>query len=313
MTTRHSLSVVVPVYNEETILEELRRRLLTVLEAMDLDGCEVVLVSDGSTDRSEAMIAEFACADPRITGVFLTRNFGHQAAVTVGLQQARGDVVAVIDADLQDPPEHLPTLLAAIDGGADVAYGVRRNRREGPLKRAAYWTFYRILRLSSSTGIALDAGDFCMMTRRVVDAMNRLPETRRFVRGLRSWVGYTQTGVEYDRDARFAGEPKYTIGRLICLAYDGFFSFSRVPVMLMQVVGFATSFLAAVLGMVYLGLTFVVETPRGFPTLMLSVWFLGGVQLLCFGVLGEYVYRTFEEACRRPTALVRQVVGRGIE
>ncbi len=312
------LSVVVPVYNEEETLSELRSRLMSVLDELDFEDFEVLMVSDGSTDATEAIIHDMVAADPWFVGIFLTRNFGHQAAVDAGLQSAQGSVVAVMDGDLQDPPEVIPELIDALDQGADVAYGIRRNRKEGVVKRAAYWSFYRGLKLISSTDLALDAGDFCCMRRRVVDAMNRLPESRRFLRGLRSWVGYKQVGVEYNRDRRFAGKPKYDLPRLFALAYDGVFSFSSTPIKLMQVIGFATAFLAGLIGFIYLILAFFVETPRGFPTVIVSIWFLGGLQLLAFGILGEYVHRTFDQTRRRPEALIREVlrqkdgeVGRG--
>ncbi|NNE36335.1 MAG: glycosyltransferase family 2 protein, partial [Rhodothermales bacterium] len=305
---RSMLSVVVPVYNEEETLPELRSRLMSVLEEIEFDDFEIVMVSDGSTDGTDAVIHEMVAADPRIVGIFLTRNFGHQAAVDAGLHAARGSVVAVMDGDLQDPPEVIPELINALDRGADVAYGIRRNRKEGPVKRAAYWSFYRGLKLISSTDLALDAGDFCCMTRRVVDAMNRLPESRRFLRGLRSWVGYKQVGVEYNRDRRYAGKPKYDLVRLFGLAYDGVFSFSSTPIKFMQVIGFATAFLAGLIGLIYLILAFFVETPRGFPTVIVSIWFLGGLQLLAFGILGEYVHRTFDQTRRRPEALIREVL-----
>lgn len=302
------LSVVVPVYNEEANLAEVRARVTRMLDGVGFDRSEVLFVSDGSSDGSERMIAEFARADPRLRGIFLTRNFGHQAAVSVGLERARGSVVTVIDGDLQDPPEHIPALIAALEDGADVAYGVRRKRKEPAFKRAGYWLFYRLLRMISSTNVPLDAGDYACMTRRVVDAMKSLPETRRFVRGLRAWVGYRQVGVEYERHQRFAGTPKYTLSGLLRLAYDGIFAFSGVPVKLMQIVGFVAASGAALVGLVYLIISLLVATPPGFPTIMLSIWLLGGVQLFAFGLLGEYVFRTYEEARRRPSAMVREVV-----
>ncbi len=303
------LSVVVPIYNEQENLTALRQRLADVFDTSDFAACEAILVSDGSVDESEAMIRKMAGEDARFRGVFLTRNFGHQAAVTVGLEHARGSVIAVIDGDLQDPPEAIGELIAALEAGADVAYGVRRARKESALKRAAYWMYYRVLRAASSTEIPLDAGDFCAMRRPVLEAMRQLPERRRFVRGLRAWVGFTQVGVEYERDARHAGAPKYSLMRLARLAYDGIFSFSSVPVKLMQLLGFTAAGLAILVSLVYLTWSFFKPMPAGFPTLMLSIWFLGGVQLMCLGLIGEYAYRTFDEARRRPSALVREVTG----
>lgn len=306
------LSIVIPVYNEEENLPELRRRIgefLASPAAAGFDRAEVLLISDGSRDGSEAMIARIVDEDPLFTGIFLTRNFGHQAAVSTGLAYCKGDVIAIIDGDLQDPPEAIGLLLGAIRDGADVAYGVRRARKENIFKRAAYFAFYRTLRKIASIDIPLDTGDFCVMRRTVVDDMLRLPERNRFVRGLRAWVGYKQVGVEYERSARHAGAPKYTLKKLVALAYDGLFSFSSVPVRIMQVLGFAISGVSFLTAIVYLALAIVMDNPawpKGWPTLIISIWFLGGVQLLFMGIVGEYVHRTFDETRRRPVALVRQ-------
>lgn len=311
---RHSLSIIIPVFNEEENLPELRRRVAAFVEGAGFGAAEVLLISDGSTDRTEELIAGIVREDALFTGVCLSRNFGHQAAVSTGLELAKGDVVAIIDGDLQDPPEAIGLLLGAIDRGADVAYGVRKARKEGPLKRGAYFAFYRLLRSMSSIEIPLDTGDFCVMRRRVVDGMLRLPERNRFVRGLRAWVGYTQVGVEYERHARHAGAPKYTLKKLFALAYDGIFSFTGLPVRLMQVLGFAISGLSFLLAMAYFGIALFAarpDWPAGWPTLIISIWFLGGVQLLFLGLVGEYVHRTFDETRKRPVALVRQMIVHG--
>lgn len=305
---RSCLSVVVPIYNEQDNLPELHKRLTDLFEAAGFDACEAVLVSDGSRDDSESMIRELAATDARFKGVFLSRNFGHQPAVTVGLHMARGSVVAVLDGDLQDPPEVLLEMIGALERGADVAYGVRQQRKETAWLRLAYWLFYRSLRQIAEVDMPADAGDFCCMRRPVVDAMNRLPESRRFLRGLRCWVGYTQVGVPYARAGRHAGRPKYNLRRLMRLAYDGLFGFSDLPVKLMQVAGLAIAALAALVGLTYFALAFFVATPRGFPTLIISIWFLGGTQMLFLGILGEYLHRTFEQSLRRPAAIVREVV-----
>lgn len=306
---RSCFSLVVPVYDEEQNLPALRERVTKLLDGLDFAASEVLLVSDGSTDGSEALIRRYCAEDPRFRGVLLSRNFGHQAAVTAGLAEARGSVIAVIDADLQDPPEVLPDFVAALEQGADVAYGVRRNRTEAATLRFAYWLFYRLQARLSSVQIPLDAGDFCCMRRRVVDAMARLPETRRFVRGLRAWVGFRQVGVPYARAPRHAGESKYGIRALLRLAYDGLFSFSDVPVKILQFLGFAVSGLALLVGFAYFLAYFFFENPPGFPTLVISIWFLGGVQLLFLGMIGEYLHRTYEQSMARPSAVVREVVG----
>ena len=306
---REFLSVVVPIFNEEENLPELRRRLKSVVEELRFTQSEVLLVSDGSSDRSEAMIRSIVAEDPLFKGIFLTRNFGHQAAVSVGLSQAKGSVVVVIDGDLQDPPEAIPLLVRAIDDGADVAYAVRKHRKENVLKRVAYSVFYRLLQRLADIDIPLDSGDFSCLTRPVVDAMLKLPERNRFVRGLRAWVGYRQVGVEYERAARFAGTPKYTFRKLLGLAYDGLFSFSMLPIRLIQFLGFAASAIALLIACVYVVCYFLATSfPVGFATLTVSIWFLSGVQLLFLGIVGEYVVRTCDEVRRRPIALVREIV-----
>ena len=217
-------------------------------------------------------------------------------------------MVAVIDGDLQDPPELIGDMLAQVNRGADVIYAVRQHRREGALLRAAYWGFYRLLNMVAQVHIPLDAGDFCVMRRPVVDAMLALPERRRFTRGLRAWVGFRQAPFAYSRESRFAGKPKYNLRRLVRLAYDGLFAFSDLPVKLMQWIGFGVTGLAVLISLIYFVLALIQPTPAGFPTLMLSVWFLGGVQMLAIGLIGEYLHRAYEQTLNRPTVLIRQVL-----
>ncbi len=309
---RSLLSVIVPIYNEQDALPELERRLPEALAGLGFDALEFLLVSDGSVDRTEAIIRELVARDWRFRGIFLTRNFGHQAAISIGLAQAKGSVVAIIDGDLQDPPEAIAALVGALSQGADVAYGVRRKRKESLFKHLAYRLFYRLLRAVSEIDIPLDTGDFCCLRRRVVDAILALPERNRFVRGLRAWVGYTQVGVEYERAARYAGAPKYTLRKLLGLAYDGLFSFTNLPIRLIQLGGFVLSLAAIAVAVGYLVWYLVApeQFPQGFASLIISIWFFGGVQLLCLGVVGEYVARTCEEGRGRPVALVREVIGR---
>lgn len=310
---RSRLSVVVPVFNEEEVLPELVRRLAAVLDGAGFDAAEVLLVDDGSSDSTEALIRDAVTRDGRFRALLLSRNFGHQAAVSIGLEHATGSVIAVIDGDLQDPPEALLPLLQAIEEGADVAYGVRTARKEGLLKRAAYSTFYRFLRHSATIDIPADTGDFCVMRREIVDDMLTLPERNRFVRGLRAWVGRNQVGVPYEREARFAGEPKYTLRKLMGLAYDGLFSFSVLPIRLMQIMGFLVSTISVAVALGYL-VWRLLEPERfnqGFATLTISIWFLAGVQLFFLGIVGEYLARTFDESRRRPVAIVREVVASG--
>ena len=305
-----SLSIVVPIYNESENLRELASRLNRVAGETNATSVEVILISDGSTDESEEIIADIVAQNRMFKGVFLTRNFGHQAAVSKGIEMSEGSVVTVIDGDLQDPPEAILTLLDEILAGSDVAYGVRTKRKEHFVKRFAYSSFYRLLRRVAAVDMPLDSGDFCCMRRPVVDAMLQLPERRRFVRGLRAWVGFRQVGVPYERGPRYAGVPKYTFRRLMALAYDGIFSFTNLPIRMMQFLGLAISLLALVTAVTYVVLYSlgVGHWPDGFASLIVSIWFFGGVQLFFLGIVGEYVTRTFDEARRRPIALVRQIL-----
>lgn len=308
--SRDFLSIVVPICNEEANLPELCRRLKAAIEEMRFSKNEVLLISDGSVDRSESIIRSIVVEDPVFRGIFLTRNFGHQAAVSIGLAESQGTLIAVIDGDLQDPPEAIALLVGAIEEGADVAFGVRTRRKEGALRKASYYLFYRLLRLISDIDIPLDAGDFACMRRSVVDAMLTLPERNRFIRGLRTWVGYRHQGVTYERAARFAGQPKYTLGKLFGLAYDGMFAFSRLPIRIMQFLGFVASVGAMLVALAYVILYVIASSrfPSGFATLTISIWFLAGVQFLFLGIVGEYVVRTFDESRHRPVALIREIV-----
>jgi dolichol-phosphate mannosyltransferase len=298
------LSVVVPLYNEEENLPELHRRLTAVLGSMGLD-YEMVLVDDGSTDGMPALLAGLRGSDPRVTALTLSRNFGHQAAVTAGIDHARGRAVVVMDGDLQDPPEVIPDLVERWRGGADVVYAVRRRRKEGVLKRAGYATFYRLLAATSELDIPLDSGDFGLMDRRVVDAMRAMPERRRFVRGLRAFVGFRQEGLEYERAARGSGQPKYTLRALVRLAVDGLVSFSGAPLRLVTYLGLTSAAVAMALTAWVLVDAFTTRTaPAGWASTSLIVLFLGSVQLIGLGIMGEYVRLIFLEVKGRPTYVV---------
>ena len=306
-----AVTVVVPTFDEESNVVAVAQRIRTVF-ASGPDH-ELLFVDDGSRDGTRDLLAELARQDPRIRVVLLTRNFGHQAAVSAGLRLARGRVVAVMDADLQDPPEVLPRLLEALASGYAVAYGVRRARKEGWLKRSAYHLFYRLLGRVSDVPIPLDSGDFCAMDRRVVDFLNLLPERGRFLRGLRAWVGLPQIGVEYERQARLAGDSKYSLRKLCELATSGLVSFSRRPLQLATQAGFLCATLslglaAFTLGRWLLGLS---DPPQGFLSLFIGLSFLFGVQFLLIGILGEYIGRIHEEVKRRPSYLVQEILGVG--
>jgi dolichol-phosphate mannosyltransferase len=304
-----AISVVVPMLNEKANLPILYERLTRVLQASD-ESYELVLVDDGSTDGTHAEILRLREADPRVKYIRLARNFGHQAALTAGLAHAHGNAVIAIDADLQDPPEVIKQLLARWEEGFDVVYAVRRHRKESVPKRIAYTVFYRLLHRVAAVDIPLDAGDFCLMDRRVVDQLNALPERNRFLRGLRTWVGFRQTGIEYERQVRYAGRTQYGFWRLVRLAVDGLVSFSYVPLRVSSTVGFLVSLGSLVVGLYYLILRLAGHRePAGFAGIIIAVLFLGGVQLITIGIMGEYVGRIFDEVKDRPVYIVSEEEG----
>ncbi len=303
------LSVVIPVYNEEENLGVLIDRLVNALEGASLD-FEIVFVDDGSRDGSVQKLNEIGASDKRIVLIELARNFGHQVAITAGLDFARGKAIAVMDADLQDPPEVLPQFVAKWREGNEVVYAVRAARKEGWFKTTSYKIFYRLLRHVSNIDIPLDAGDFCLMDRRVVDLLKSMPERNRFVRGIRSWVGLRQVGVLFERQARHAGTSKYTVGRLMILALDGLISFSYVPLRIITFLGLSVSLLSLLMAIFFFAKKLLYGlSPPGFASIIVSIFFLAGIQLITLGVIGEYVGRIFEEAKRRPMYVLRRVPG----
>lgn len=298
------LSVVVPLYNEMENIAELHRRLAEAIGAMGISH-ELVFVNDGSRDETPRLMDEAARRDPHLTLVHLSRNFGHQAAVSAGLCHARGRAVMVMDGDLQDPPEVIPQFVGRWREGYDVVYAVRRHRKEGPIKRAGYFAFYRLMNAISDLDIPLDSGDFCLMDRRVVDAMLALPEQKRFVRGLRTYVGFRQSGLDYERAARAAGEPKYGFSALIGLAIDGLVSFSNYPLRMVTRLGLISAGLAAIMMAWTLIDAFYQKTaPRGWASTIVVVLFMGSVQLISLGIIGEYIRLIFLESKGRPTYIV---------
>jgi dolichol-phosphate mannosyltransferase len=308
--TPYRISVVVPVYNESAGIRAFHERAAKALASLPGAAFELIYVDDGSADDSFAQLAAFAEADPRVRVVKLSRNFGHQIAITAGLDRAAGDCAVVIDADLQDPPEVIARMVEKWRAGFDVVYGVRSKRHgEGALKRLTAAGFYRLLDRITGIRIPLDVGDFRLMSRRALNELNQLREKDRFVRGLVSWIGFPQTGVEYERDERVAGETKYPVRKMLKFALDGITSFSTVPLKLATWLGYATSFLA----FLYLASVFVQRalgmTVAGWATIMVALLFLGGVQLICLGIMGEYLGRVFNELKPRPIYVVEQVLG----
>jgi dolichol-phosphate mannosyltransferase len=304
------ISVVVPVFNEAPVLPAFHRRTVDVLDSLPDCRWEMVYVDDGSSDDSYRILGDLAATQHHVRVLKFSRNFGHQIAITAGMDHANGDAVVIIDADLQDPPEVIPEMVDKWREGFDVVYGVRRQREgetTGKLVTAAL--FYRLLRAIAHISIPPDAGDFRLMSRRVVDRLGQLREKDRFVRGLVSWVGFRQVGLPYDRQARSAGKTKYPYRKMIRFALDGIASFSTVPLRLATWLGYATSSLA----FLYLASVFVQKllgfTVQGWATIMVALLFLGGVQLICLGIMGEYIGRIFIEIKRRPMYVVEETLG----
>lgn len=303
------LGLIIPCYNEEDVLPTLFCELDTFMKQSGLE-CSVLFVDDGSKDSTPQLIDEACRSRPSFAGISFSRNFGHQTAVSAGLHFIRGDVVAVLDADLQDPPTVVLRMVEQWQQGYDVVYGVRTNRKEGVLLRMCYALFYRLLKGMANIDIPLDAGDFSLMDRRVVDFINSMPEHNRFVRGLRGWVGFKQVGLPYERAARNAGCTKYSVRRLIKLALDGFVSFSTVPLRLASWIGALTSGLGFILALWAMGSAlFLQKVPPGWASLAVMLLFFGGIQLLVLGIIGEYVGRIFEEVKNRPQFLVAASAG----
>ncbi len=307
---RPEYSIVVPVYNEEAALPELVRRLGLLLDRLD-GPAETVLVDDGSSDRSYELMAAARDADPRLKILRLSRNFGHQLAVTAGLDVAAGDAVIVMDADLQDPPEVVLEMAARWRDGYDVVYAVREERHgETRFKRATAAAFYRIFSGMSEVEVPLDVGDFRLVDRRALDAFRSMRESNRYVRGMFSWIGFRQVGVPYKRDERFAGETKYPFAKMVKFATDGIISFSAAPLRLALKVGFLVSGLSFLLGVVFLfSKVLGLYSVPGLASIAVFVAFLGGIQLLLLGVMGEYIARIHDEVKGRPLYVVSEAHG----
>lgn len=302
------ISVVLPVFNEESGLPETYRRVKAVLSGTGLSH-EIILVNDGSRDGSWQGILNLANADRTVKAVNLSRNFGHQIAITAGIDVSSGAAVVVMDSDLQDPPELIPTLYAKYREGFDVVYAQRRKRDgETWFKRATATAFYRLIRRMTTIEIPLDTGDFRLMSRRVVEDLQRLHEQSRFVRGLVTWVGYNQAPVFYDRDRRYGGETKYPLSKMVKFALDGITGFSSQPLRLASHAGlfFAAASLALMVVLTIYKFAGGTGLIPGWTSLAVAVLFLGGVQLLAIGILGEYIGRIYEETKRRPLYLVRE-------
>jgi dolichol-phosphate mannosyltransferase len=297
------LSVVAPIYNEEALVDEFYARTCAALENLNF---ELVLVDDGSTDGSAAALERLAASDPRVHVVYLSRNFGHQTALTAGLDHAAGDAVVMLDADLQDPPELIPRMLDHWRGGIDVVYAVREQREgESRFKLTTARWFYSLFDKLAQVELQHNSGDFRLLDRRALDALLSMRERNRFLRGMTVWVGYTQTAVPYRRDPRFAGETKYTLSKMLRFSLDAIFSFSHRPLQLATLLGFVISTLAFIAIPVVILLRILGSYLPGFGSVTIAVLLLGGIQLIAIGIIGEYVSRIYDEVKGRPLYLVR--------
>lgn len=300
------VSVVVPLRDEQDTVDELYRRLTAAMEAAGISH-EIVLVDDGSTDATADRVDAIADVDDRVVALHLSRNFGHQAAVSAGIDRADGRAVVLMDGDLQDPPEVVPLFVGVWRQGYDVVYGVRRHRKENLLKRIGYAGFYRLWNAISDLDIPMDSGDFCLMDRKVVEVIRHLPERMRFLRGLRTFVGFRQVGLPYERAARGLGSSKYDLRALVGLAIDGLVSFSSYPLRLVTRLGLATISVAfALLGWVLVDAWFRHSAPQGWASTIIVVLFMASVQLFSLGIIGEYIRLIFLEVKGRPTYIVEE-------
>jgi polyisoprenyl-phosphate glycosyltransferase len=304
------LSVVIPVYNSADIFPELHRRLAAALES-PVKSFEIIAVLDGCRDKSADVISDIAAKDHRVKMIEFSRNFGHQAAITAGMEFASGAIVVVMDDDLEDPPEILPTFLAKLNEGFDVVYGVRKHRQRALPYRLLYRLFYRLLGSMVDIRIPYDAGDFCIMRRQIVNTLNAMPESNRYLRGMRAWCGFRQTGLEYNRGERFANESGYTLRKYIALALDAMFSFSYKPLKFVSLAGFVIAGISFLYGLRLIAqrLTGNYGNVPGWASLQVSILFLSGIQLICMGIVGEYLARIYDEVKQRPRFVIKRVMG----
>lgn len=306
------VSFVIPVYNEESNLPMLADRLVKIMDQSPIT-LEAVLIDDGSRDNSRTMLQQLALSDPRFHVVLLSRNHGHQLALTAGLSVARGsEGVFVLDGDLQDPPELLDTFYAKFKEGYDVVYAVREKRKEVFYKRFAYFIFYRILKKIANIDIPLDSGDFSFISRRVVNVLNKMPEESRFIRGMRTWIGFKQIGIAYDRQERASGDSKYSFSKLVQLALNGIYNFSEFPIKFVTSLGgFAIISSVVYLISVIVKKLFFDQVIEGFTALLFVIILFGGIQLMAIGVLGEYILRIFFQSKSRPNFIIEKEICAG--
>lgn len=300
-------SIVIPLYNEAENIPELIKRLNNVITSFNYK-TEVVFVNDGSTDNTSHLINEIADNDNKYQIIELSRNFGHQIAITVGLEYSRAkEAVFILDGDLQDPPELLLEFWEMMQHGYDVVYGIRQFRKEGYFKRFLYKLFYRFLSRITNIDLPIDSGDFSLISRRVIDILNKMPEENRYIRGMRAWVGFKQTGIKYERKERSAGKSKYTFSKLAKLAYNGIFNFSEYPIKFITLCGFFAFIISLVYSLHVLYMRFYYgDVPEGFTALLFTVIMFGGIQLMSIGILGEYLTRIYFQTRNRPLYIIKK-------
>lgn len=304
-------SLILPVYNEEENIRILYERISLVMKKLH-ESYEMVFINDGSHDTTLQILNKLNQNDKKVKIISFSRNFGHQAAVSAGLFYSSGDQVAILDADLQDPPEILSEFFSKLDEGYDIVYAIRKNRKEPIFLKLAYLIFYRVFKTMANIEVPLDSGDFCVMTKKVVKQINQLPEHNRFIRGLRSWTGYKQTGISYTRNKRHAGTSKYSITKLFKLAFDGFISFSYIPLQFMFFMGITSmiiSILGSILAIYFKYFTTAYKHVPGFATTIILIMFIGGLQLFSIGLIGEYIRRIYDEVRGRPNYIIESTTG----
>ncbi len=310
MVERVELSVVIPVYNSAEIFPELYRRLVETLSDT-VQSYEIIAVVDGCTDSSAEVIEMHTKENPNLKMIELSRNFGYQTAITAGLELSSGEMVVVMDDDLEDQPELLPKFLSKAQEGYDVVYGIRKKRKVSIFRRLAFSFFYRLLNRLSSIDMPYDSGDFCLMKRPIVEALNAMPETNRYIRGLRTWLGLKQVGIEYERGRRPTGQSGYRLINYIKLGMDGILSFSYKPLTFVSIIGFIVASASFLVGMRLVVLKLIGETIiiAGWASIMVAVLFLGGVQLISVGILGQYIARIYDEVKQRPKFIIKRTIG----
>lgn len=303
------INFIIPLYNEEQVFDELIKRLDAVLTKSNLS-IEVILIDDGSSDKTPQLMEQLSLKDPRFQSIFLSRNFGHQLALTAGFSNANAtEAVFVIDGDLQDPPELIDEFYKELKNGNDVVYGVRSKRKENFLKVMAYKYFYRLLRKWSFIDIPLDSGDFSLISMRVVNQLVKMKEESRFIRGMRSWVGYKQKGIVYERDSRVHGNSKYSFKLLLQLAYNGLFNFSEFPIKFITRLGFMVTIISAIYLLYTLYARFILNhVNEGFTAIIFIITLIGGVQLISIGLIGEYILRIFFQSKERPLFIIDKII-----